>query len=73
MKKELYIYLFIFLLLSLLMHFEQWLDSPLNHLQNLENSGAYGIGFIHPFVFTFLIYIILLILRLIAKIFRKKS
>jgi len=72
MKKEIYIYTILFLLLSLLMHFPQWISTPLIHLSSLENSGAYGFGFIHPFLFTFLIYLLFFIPRIIIKFFKHR-
>ena len=71
--KELYIFLGIFLFLTLGMHHKEWLNYPLEHLSNLSQAGAYGLGVIHPFVFTLLIYILLWLPRLIIKYFRKKS
>lgn len=73
MKKEVLIFTIIFIVLSLLIHFEQWLNAPIVHLSNLENSGAYGLGLFHPFVFVSLIYIILLIPRVLTKFLMKKQ
>jgi len=71
--KELYIFLGIFLFLTLGMHHKEWLNYPLEHLSNLSQAGVYGLGVIHPFIFTLLIYILLWLPRLIIKYFRKKS
>lgn len=70
MKKELLILVVVFLVLTLGMHHKEWFSYPLEHLGNLPNAGAYGVGFMHPLVFTFVIYIVLWVPRGIAKLFR---
>ena len=70
MKKELYIYIGIFLFLTIGMHFKQWMDHPVDHLLALPHASSYGLGWEHPFVYTFIIYIIIFIVRLP---FRKKK
>lgn len=71
--KELYIFLGTFLFLTLGMHHEEWLSHPLQHINNLLDSGAYGLGSIHPLVFTLLIYILLWLPRLITRLIKRKS
>ena len=71
MKKELIIFTTILLILSIGMHLKEWMDHPLVHLMALSSSGAYGIGAIHPLVFTMLIYLIVMALRSIVRIFIK--
>jgi len=73
MKKEIIILVAIFLVLTLGMHHQQWLSYPIEHLSNLSTSGAYGIGAIHPIVFTLAVYIILSIPRGIVKLFRRNK
>ncbi|OPX27096.1 MAG: hypothetical protein B1H07_02565 [Campylobacteraceae bacterium 4484_166] len=72
MKKEIKIYIYLFLFLAIGMHFKQWIDHPIRHLLNISHGGAFGIpGVIHPFVFTFLGYLLVLFLRFVfKKIFR---
>jgi len=73
MKKELGIFMGLFLFLTIGMHFPQWIDHPIEHILNLQNGGAFGIpGFIHPIVFTLILYVIVGIPRLIGKVFSKK-
>ena len=68
MKKELFIYIGIFLFLAIGMHFKQWIDHPIEHLINLPHGGAFGVpGVIHPFVFTLVIYLVVGIPRLLFK------
>ncbi len=73
MKKELFIFIGIFLFLAIGMHFKQWLDHPLEHLTSLPHASAYGLGFEHPFVFTLIVYLIVWIPRGISKAFNKKE
>jgi len=71
MKKELIIFITILVILSLGMHFKEWMDHPLTHAMALPSSGAYGIGAAHPFIFTLIVYLIFIALRGIIKIFKK--
>lgn len=71
--KELYILISIFLFLTLGMHYQEWLSNPIEHIDNLSNAGAYGFGMVHPLVFTFLIYILILLPRIIRSFFRRKK
>ncbi len=74
MKKEIIIYIGIFLFLAIGMHFKQWMDHPVEHLLSMANGGAFGVpGSIHPFVFTFIVYFILRVPFLISRLFKKKS
>jgi len=74
MKKEIIIFIGLFLFLAIGMHFKQWIDHPIEHLVNMPNGGAFGIpGSMHPFVFTFLLYFVIRIPALVKKIFSKKS
>lgn len=74
MKKELGIFIFLFIFLSLGMHFKQWLDHPIEHLMSIQAGGAFGIpGFAHPFVFTFLAYLVVGIPRVLGKLFSSKK
>ena len=72
MKKELLIFIGLFLFLAIGMHFKQWTSYPVEHLLALPNASAYGFGMEHPFVFTFILYIIIGFFRLINKFFSKK-
>jgi len=73
MKKELILFIGLFLFLSIGMHFKQWINHPIEHLLSLESGGAFGIpGLWHPFVFTFILYIAVGILRLLMRIFSTK-
>ena len=71
-KKELIIYMGIFLLLALLSH-SDLLSDPLSRFQMLYNKGNY----FHPFLYTFIIYSVLFIFRktldFIFNLFEKKN
>jgi len=69
MKKELMIFLGIFLVLALGMHFKQWISHPIEHIMALPDAGAYGLGPWHPLIFPGVIYGVLLLLRGIVKMF----
>ena len=73
MKKELQIYVGLFLFLAIGMHFSQWTSHPIEHLTSLPNASAYGFGPEHPFVFTLGLYLIVGVFRLIGRAFSKKS
>ena len=73
MKKELVIFISIFLFLTIGMHFKEWMDHPMAHIQALPHSSSYGLGWEHPVVYTLVVYIIILIPRGISKLFSKKD
>ncbi|WP_419763704.1 MAG: hypothetical protein ACNI28_07775 [Arcobacter sp.] len=72
MKKELIIFLFILLILSLFSHFNDFFTHPIEHIQSLPQSTTYGLGFLHPIIITFVVYLLLLILRFIIKFIKIK-
>lgn len=68
MKKELTIFIGLFLFLAIGMHFKQWIDHPIEHLVNLPLGGAFGVpGILHPVVFTLIVYLIVTLPRLLFK------
>jgi hypothetical protein len=71
MKKELYTFLAIFLFLAIGMHFKQWISHPIEHILALPTAGAYGIGPLHPLVFTLAVYLVFIVLRGIYKTFKR--
>jgi len=70
MKKELYIFIGIFLFLAIGMHYKEWTGYPIEHLMALPNSTSYGLGWEHPFVYTLVTYLFVGLPRLL---FRKKK
>jgi uncharacterized membrane protein len=71
LKKELKIFIIILVGLTVVMHYKEFLEYPLQHLKNFPNSGAYGLGMLHPIVFTAIVYIVLLLPRLMIRFFKK--
>lgn len=63
MKKELIIFLVIFLFLAIGMHFKEWISHPIEHIVALPIAGAYGLGAVHPLIFTLLVYLIFISIR----------
>jgi len=73
MKKEIILFIGIFLFLAIGMHFDQWLSHPIEHIKNMSHGGAFGVpGLIHPFVFTFIVYFIIRIPKILKLIFKRK-
>ena len=70
MKKELGIFIGIFLFLAIGMHFKEWISHPIDHIMALPKAGAYGLGPLHPLIFTAIIYIIFGIIRGIGRLFK---
>jgi len=71
MKKELAVFTGIFLFLAIGMHFKEWTSHPFEHLKALPEAGAYGIGPLHPLVFTLAAYLVFVMLRSIVRLFKK--
>ena len=71
-KKEFFIFISIFLFLALGMHMNQWIAHPFQHLHNLTTHKMPY----HPLLYTFLVYLLIGILRIVfnivAKLFRKR-
>lgn len=71
MKNALGLYLFLFVFLSLLMHFKEFINHPIAHLLNLKDAGAYGFGGLHPIIFTTFVFVVVLLLKLILQFLKK--
>jgi len=71
MKKELTIFILLFLFLAIGMHFNEWTSHPIEHVEALPTAGAYGIGAFHPLIFTTLLYLVVALLRGIIRIFKR--
>ena len=69
MKKELIIFLVIFLFLAIGMHFKEWISHPIDHIMALPQAGAFGLGPFHPLIITFVVYAFISLIRGIAKLF----
>jgi hypothetical protein len=73
MKKELIIIVSILMVLTILIHYKEFLSYPFEQIKALGTSGAYGFGSYHPLIFTLILYLFLWIPRLIIKLFNRKS
>jgi hypothetical protein len=67
MKKELYIFLGIFLFLSVGVHLKEWVVHPIDQIIALPSSVALGFGEWHPLIFSFFGYLIVWVFRLIGR------
>lgn len=71
-KREFLVYLVMLFVLGLVMH-SDLLSDPSSRFQMMHEKGNYS----HPFLYTFIIYIILLFIRktldFITGLFRKKT
>jgi hypothetical protein len=72
MKKELTIFITLFLFLAIGMHFKEWVSHPIDHIMALTTAGAYGIGPFHPLIFTTALYLVIAFFRGIGSVFAKK-
>ena len=68
MKKELKIFLGIFLVLALGMHYKEWMTQPLEHLETLFTLEWFGL---HPLVITLAVYLLFVALRWVVRLFRR--
>lgn len=71
MKKQLLIFFGIFLFLTLGMHFKEWISHPVEHLMALPHAGAYGVGMMHPLVFTLIGYVLFSVLMVLVRLIKK--
>ena len=72
LKREVLIFIAIFLVLALGMHMTQWLSHPLEHLHQLSiHKMPY-----HPLLYTVIVYLLLGLIRAVIntfmKLFRRK-
>ena len=65
-KKELFIYVTIVLVMMFLIH-PDLLSNPIQRLENMQSAGNY----IHPILYTLLIYFVLWIFRVIFSFIRR--
>ena len=73
-KKEIIIYLSLFVILALMMHQEAWFNAPIDHIKNVSNSTM---GTYHPIYLSLLIYFIIFGIRklfgFVSKKFKKSD
>ncbi|MFY9089672.1 hypothetical protein [Arcobacter aquimarinus] len=73
MKKEFFIFIMIIVVLTIVFHYKELLEYPIQHVKNFPNSGTYGLGIFHPLIFGAFVYIMLLIPRAIFKLLKGNS
>ncbi len=66
-KKELSIFLGLFIFLALGMHMNQWLSHPFEHLSHLSTHKMPY----HPLLYTFLLYAFIGVFRALIRFFKK--
>ncbi len=63
-KKEIFIFIGLFLFLALGMHMKQWLSHPIEHIEHLSSSQF---GPFHPLYFTLVVYVVLYLIRAVFR------
>lgn len=63
-KKEIFIFIGLFLFLALGMHMKQWLSHPIEHMEYLSSSQF---GLFHPLYFTLVVYVVLYLIRAVFR------
>lgn len=61
--KELAVFAILFIVVAFFVHQEKWLSDPIGHLAALMDHTLP----LHPLLYTFFLYVLLLILRLSAR------
>ncbi len=67
-QKEITIFLITFLFLALVMHFNAWIDHPIQHINSLSSSS---LGTWHPIVISFLVYMVVCVGRGLISLWKK--
>ncbi len=67
LKKELIIFIGLFLFLAIGMHFKEWKSHPMEHFVALGEAEAFGVGASHPIIFTLILYVVVLVVRLAIR------
>ncbi len=66
--RELSIYVGLLLVLGFGMHHKELLSHPIEHFENMQHAP---LGVFHPFVFTFFVYLGILIIRIFIKLIKR--
>jgi uncharacterized membrane protein len=70
MKKQIVNFIGLFFLLAIGYHIQEWIDHPYEHLMGVS-GGGFGLGLIHPIVFTFAVYLIFTIILWLESMIKK--
>lgn len=68
MKKDLKIFIAIFLVLALGMHFKEWMDHPLGHIESLFTQGWFSL---HPLLIALAVYLLFVMIRSMVRFFKR--
>ncbi len=68
MKQDLKIFIIIFFILALGMHYKAWMEHPLEQIQALFSQGWFGL---HPLVITLIVFLCVITIRGIIRRIRK--
>jgi len=68
MKKDLKIFIGIFLVLALGMHFKAWTEHPLEHIESLFTQGWFGL---HPLVITLAVFLVYIAFRALIRVVKR--
>ena len=71
LKKEALIFICILIVLAIGVHHKEFIENPIEHIIKLPSAGAYGLGALHPIIFTAFVYILGFIPRFLIKIIKK--
>ncbi len=67
--REILIYIVIFFILSFLIHYKACISHPIEHIKSIS---AAPLGVFHPFLFTFIVYLVVLVIRVIVAFVKKR-
>jgi len=68
MKKDLKVFIGIFLVLALGMHFKAWTEHPLEHIESLFTQGWFGL---HPLVITLAVFLVYVAFRALIRVVKR--
>jgi len=70
MKKQFLNFFVLFVILAIGYHIEAWFDHPYKHLMGIS-GGGFGLGWLHPFIFTFAVYLLYTIILWLGSMIKK--
>ncbi len=70
MKKRIVEFIGLFFILAISYHFQEWIDHPLAHLTAVS-GGGFGLGLIHPIIFTLVVYLLFTIISWLGSMIKK--
>lgn len=67
--REIIIYFAMLTVLAFMIHFKACIYHPIEHIKAI-NTAPFGA--FHPFLFTFIVYIVILVIRIVVGFVRKR-